>query len=68
VLTPVFGRYTYVFRHAEQRVARDRPADDMQPMHSMPVTLLDADGRTIIRYDYFPAYLLPHHCPASGGC
>jgi hypothetical protein len=68
VLTPAFGRYTYVFRHAEQRVARDRPADDMQPMHSMPVTLLDADGRTIIRYDYFPAYVVPDGCRPAGGC
>jgi hypothetical protein len=37
-------------------------------MPSMPVTLLDADGRRIIRYDYFPPYLLPPNCPAAGGC
>jgi hypothetical protein len=68
VLKPVLGRYTYVFRHAEQRVARHRAADDEQPLPSMPVTLLDARGRTIIRYDYFPAEILPGNCPPTGGC
>ncbi|MGC4109009.1 MAG: hypothetical protein QM747_00940 [Nocardioides sp.] len=68
VLKPVLGRYTYVFRHAEQRVDPHRAANDSQTMPSMPVTLLDSRGRTIIRYDYFPSYLLPPGCPSSGGC
>jgi hypothetical protein len=67
-LTPVFGDYTYVFRHVEQRVDAHRAANDMQQFPSMPVTLLDGHGHTIIRYDYFPSYLLPSSCPATGGC
>jgi hypothetical protein len=67
-VTPVFGTYTYVFRHAEQRVDPHRAANDTQPLPSMPVTLLDGNGHTIIRYDYFPSYLLPSTCPPTGGC
>jgi hypothetical protein len=68
VLTPVFGRYTYVFRHAEARVDPNRAVNDDQPLPSMPVTLLDDQGRRIIRYDYFPSYIVPAGCPSSGGC
>lgn len=68
VLHPVFGDYTYVFRHTERRVDAHRPSNDMQPLPSMPVTLLDERGKQIIRYDYFPPYLIPDSCPASGGC
>jgi hypothetical protein len=68
VLHPVLGDYTYVFRHTEQRVAANRPADDMQPLPSMPVTLLDGHGHRIIRYDYFPPYVIPASCPPTGGC
>ena len=68
VLHPVFGDYTYVFRHVEQRVDPNRPSNDMQTMPSMPVTLLDAQGRHIIHDDYFPPFLVPGSCPATGGC
>jgi hypothetical protein len=68
VLHPVFGRYTYVFRHTEQRVEANRPSNDMQPHPSMPVTLLDEQGKRIIRYDYFPSYVVPDSCPSTGGC
>jgi hypothetical protein len=68
VLHPVFGDYTYVFRHAEQRVDAHRPANDMQNFPSMPVTLLDDQGKRIIRYDYFPPYVIPGNCPTTGGC
>jgi hypothetical protein len=68
VLTPVFGRYTYVFRHVEARVDPHRAADDLQTLPSMPVTLLSPRGQKVIRYDYFPAYLVPDGCPSSGGC
>jgi hypothetical protein len=68
VLTPVLGHFTYVFRHAEQRVAAHRAADDEQTLPSMPVTLLDGHGKKIIRYDYFPSYVLPGGCPSTGGC
>lgn len=68
VLTPVFGRYTYVFRHAEGRVDPHRAANDAQPLPSMPVTLLDDRGRRIIRYDYYPSYVVPDGCPSTGGC
>lgn len=68
VLKPVLGRYTYVFRHAEQRVDPHRAANDLQTMPSMPVTLLNAAGHTIIRYDYFPSEILPGKCPPTGGC
>ncbi|HEY3530339.1 MAG TPA: hypothetical protein VGK78_14430 [Nocardioides sp.] len=68
VLHPVLGTYTYVFRHVEERVDAHRASNDMQALPSMPVTLLDAAGRTIIRYDYFPSYLVPSTCPATGGC
>jgi hypothetical protein len=68
VLTPVLGRYTYVFRHAESRVDPHRAANDDQPLPSMPVTLLDSRGRRIIRYDYFPSYIVPPGCPSTGGC
>ena len=39
----------------------------MQTLPSMPVTLLDRHGHTIIRYDYFPSYVLPGGCPPTGG-
>ena len=68
VLTPVFGDYTYVFRHTEERVDANRAANDEQPLPSMPVTLLDGQGNRIIRYDYYPSYILPDGCPSSGGC
>jgi hypothetical protein len=68
VLHPVFGDYTYVFRHTETRVEAHRPSNDMQPLPSMPVTLLDEQGRRIIRYDYFPSYIIPDSCPSTGGC
>lgn len=68
VLHPVFGDYTYVFRHVEDRVDPNRPSGDMQTMPSMPVTLLDAQGKQVIHYDYFPSYPAPGSCPASGGC
>ena len=68
VLHPVFGDYTYVFRHTEQRVDAHRPSNDMQPLPSMPVTLLDGQGNRIIRYDYFPSYIIPDSCPSNGGC
>jgi hypothetical protein len=67
VLHPVFGDYTYVFRHTEQRVDPHRSSNDMQPHPSMPVTLLDEQGRRIIRYDYFPPYVVPDSCPSTGG-
>jgi hypothetical protein len=68
VLTPVFGRYTYVFRHAEARVDPNRASNDVQALPSMPVTLLDDQGRRIIRYDYYPSYVVPDSCPPTGGC
>ena len=34
----------------------------------MPVTLLDDQGKRIIRYDYFPPYIIPANCPTTGGC
>ncbi|WP_151081782.1 hypothetical protein [Nocardioides cynanchi] len=68
VLHPVLGTYTYVFRHTEQRVDPRRAADDSQPLPSMPVTLLDGQGRRIIRYDYYPSYVVPSGCPSTGGC
>ncbi len=34
----------------------------------MPVTLLDDSGKQIIRYDYFPSYIIPDSCPSNGGC
>jgi hypothetical protein len=67
-LTPVFGDYTYVFRHTETRVDPHRAANDSQPLPSMPVTLLGDNGKQIIRYDYFPSYIIPDSCPDSGGC
>lgn len=68
VLHPVLGDYTYVFRHSEQRVAANRPSNDMQQFPSMPVTLLDGQGHRIIRYDYFPPLVIPASCPPTGGC
>jgi hypothetical protein len=68
VLTPVFGDYTYVFRHTEERVDPNRAANDEQSLPSMPVTLLDGQGNRIIRYDYYPSYIVPGGCPSSGGC
>ncbi len=68
VLHPVFGTYTYVFRHTEQRVAAHRPSNDMQPFPSMPVTLLDGQGHRVIRYDFFPPLVIPDSCPPTGGC
>jgi hypothetical protein len=68
VLHPVLGQYTYVFRHTEPRVAAHRAANDDQPFPSMPVTLLDAKGDPIIRYDYYPSYIISSGCPTSGGC
>jgi hypothetical protein len=68
VLHPVLGTYTYVFRHTEVRVAAHRAANDSQPFPSMPVTLLDGQGRTIIHYDYHPSYIIPSSCPSTGGC
>lgn len=68
VLHPVLGNYTYVFRHVEQRAPRNRASNDVQPLPSMPVTLLDAHGDRIIRYDYFPPQIIPGSCPSSGGC
>ena len=68
VLHPVLGTYTYVFRHTEHRVDAHRAANDIQPFPSMPVTLLDSHGDTIIRYDYYPSYVLPSDCPSTGGC
>ncbi len=68
VLHPVFGDDTYVFRHAEQRVDPHRAANDVQSHPSMPVTLLDDHGKQIIRYDYFPPYVVPDGCPSTGGC
>lgn len=68
VLTPDFGHYTYVFRHTEQRVDPNRASNDNQPLPSMPVTLLDDQGRQIIRYDYYPSYIIPSSCPSTGGC
>jgi hypothetical protein len=68
VLHPVLGTYTYVFRHTEQRVEPNRAPNDNQPLPSMPVTLLDGQGRTIIRYDYYPSYIIPDSCPPTGGC
>jgi hypothetical protein len=68
VLHPVLGTYTYVFRHTEERVDAHRAANDSQNFPSMPVTLLDGEGNTIIRYDYYPSYLIPSSCPSSGGC
>jgi hypothetical protein len=67
VLHPVFGDYTYVFRHTEKRVPPNRASNDNQTQHSMPVTLLDGSGKRIIRYDYFPSYILPDSCTGSGG-
>jgi hypothetical protein len=68
VLHPVFGDYTYVFRHTEGRVPANRPSNDQQNFPSMPVTLLDGNGKRIIRYDYFPSYILPDSCTGSSGC
>ena len=68
VLTPVFGDYTYVFRHTEERVDANRAANDNQNMPSMPVTLLDGQGNRVIRYDYYPSYIIPDGCPSNGGC
>jgi hypothetical protein len=68
VLHPVLGTYTYVFRHTELRVDAHRAANDIQPFPSMPVTLLDGHGDTIIRYDYYPSYVVPSSCPSTGGC
>lgn len=68
VLHPVLGTYTYVFRHTEVRVAAHRAPNDSQPLPSMPVSLLDARGHTIIHYDYYPPYLIPSSCPSTGGC
>ena len=68
VLTPVFGDYTYVLRHTEERVDPNRAANDEQSLPSMPVTLLDGQGNRIIRYDYYPSYIVPDGCPSSGGC
>jgi hypothetical protein len=68
VLHPVLGSYTYVFRHTERRVAAHRAPDDAQPLPSMPVTLLDGRGHTIIHYDYYPSYITPSGCPSTGGC
>jgi hypothetical protein len=68
VLHPVLGTYTYVFRHTEVRVAPHRASNDSQPLPSMPVTLLDAQGHTIIHYDYEPSYIIPSSCPPTGGC
>jgi hypothetical protein len=68
VLTPTLGRYTYVFRHAEQRVDPHRAANDMQALPSMPVTLENAGGKRIIRYDYFPPEILPPGCGTARGC
>ena len=68
VLHPVLGRYTYVFRHTETRVDAHRAANDDQPLPSMPVTLLGAGGHAIIRYDYYPSYIVPSGCPPTGGC
>jgi hypothetical protein len=68
VLHAVVGDYTYVFRHSERRVAPHRAPHDNQPLPSMPVTLLDDHGKRIIRYDYFPSYVVPASCPATGGC
>jgi hypothetical protein len=68
VLHPVLGTYTYVFRHTELRVAAHRAPDDSQPLPSMPVTLLDGRGHPIIRYDYYPSYIIPSGCPSTGGC
>ena len=68
VLKPVLGDYSYVFRHTEQRVDANRAANDNQNFPSMPVTLLDAQQREIIRYDYFPSYIVPSGCPSTGGC
>jgi hypothetical protein len=68
VLKPVFGDYTYVFRHTEARVDPHRAPNDMQSLPSMPVSLLDAKGKQIIRYDYYPSYVIPASCPSTGGC
>jgi hypothetical protein len=68
VLHPVLGDDTYVFRHAEARAPRNRPSNDVQPLPSMPVTLVDDHGRRIIRYDYFPPEIIPGGCQANGGC
>jgi hypothetical protein len=68
VLRPTFGRYTYVFRHVEARVDAHRRVGDLQTHPSMPVTLKNATGGTVIRYDYFPSYFLPPTCPPTGGC
>ncbi len=52
----------------EKRVDPHRAANDNQPLPSMPVTLLDDQGQRIIRYDYFPSYIIPGSCPSTGGC
>lgn len=68
-VNPPLGEHTYVLRHVENRVDANRPASDMQPLPSMPVTYLAADGSRIVRFDYHPAYEIPDHClDNEGGC
>lgn len=69
LVTPSLGEHTYVLRHVENRVDANRPPTDMQPLPSMPVTYLAADGSRIVRFDYNPAYEIPEHClDNEGGC
>lgn len=69
VLHPKLGAHTFVLRHVEDRVDPDRAANDMQPLPSMPITMLDAAGAPIIRYDLYPSYVMPDECLDNvGGC
>lgn len=69
LVTPPLGEHTYVLRHVENRVDANRPASDMQPLPSMPVNYLAADGSRIVRFDYHAAYEIPDHClDNEGGC
>lgn len=69
VLHPELGDHTFVLRHVEDRVDADRAANDMQPLPSMPITMIDAAGAPIIRYDLYPSYVVPDEClQTAGGC